>query len=207
MASLVARLYLLFTPSLCRRDPWDTLARALEGGVDLVQWRVKADARADLARCMQVCGAAGVALIVNDHVELAVEVGAAGAHVGQEDMPAAAARQRLGDGKLLGVSTHDEAQIHAAQAAGADYVGFGPCYPTSTKGYTEGLGPARAAAAARSTTLPLFALGGIDALRARELVAAGCARVAVSSAILGATDPRRAARALRAVLDRDDRVR
>jgi thiamine-phosphate pyrophosphorylase len=122
-------------------------------------------------------------------------------------MPAAAARERLGDGKLLGVSTHDEAQIRAAQAAGADYVGFGPCYPTSTKGYTAGLGPARAAAAARSTTLPLFALGGIDALRARELIAAGCARVAVSSAILGAADPRRAARALRVVLDRDHGVR
>ncbi len=201
MASVVARLYLLFTPSLCRHDPWDTLARAIEGGVDLVQWRVKDQAHADCQRCLDVCAAHGVPMIVNDHVALAVEVGAAGAHVGQADMPAAQARALLGRDKILGVSTHDLSQLTAAEAAGADYVGFGPCYPTATKDYAQGLGPEVAGRAVRSTRLPVFAIGGIDTLCARELVSAGCSRVAVSSVILGTDDPRRAARALRAVLD------
>src|SRR5689334_2839415 len=159
------RLCLLFTPALCRRDPWRTLARALRGGVDLVQWRVKHRDVDGLAQCLHVCRAAGVPVIVNDDVQLAVDHQADGAHVGEEDMPAVEARALLG-GRWLGVSTHDPAQIRAAAAAGADYIGFGPCHPTATKGYTEGQRPDAVAAAIRTAAehdLPLFAIGGINA--------------------------------------------
>ncbi len=196
MATLRARLCLLFTPSLCRRDPWETLLAALRGGVDMVQWRVKANPRPGLPRCRALCAEHGVALIVNDDPALAVEVGAAGAHVGQDDLPAAAARAILGSQRLLGISTHDLAQIAAAQAAGADYLGFGPCFATATKGYREGLAPVVLRAAFATARLPLFAIGGITAANLPQLVAAGCTRIAVSAAILGADDPQRAAATL-----------
>jgi thiamine-phosphate pyrophosphorylase len=200
MASVAARLCLLFTPSLCRLDPWTTLALALEGGVDLVQWRSKHRDAAGSERCRALCATAGVPMIVNDDVALAVALDVAGAHVGQDDMPPLQARARLGQHKILGVSTHDLAQVAAAAAATADYVGFGPCYPTATKGYRHGLGPAAAGAATRAARVPVFAIGGIDATRARELVAAGCSRLAVATAILHADDPAGAARALRSAL-------
>jgi thiamine-phosphate pyrophosphorylase len=207
MASVTARLCLLFTPASCRLDPWLTLARALDGGVDLVQWRVKAAGdpkgaatRDAAARCLATCRARAVAMVVNDDVDLALALAADGAHVGQEDLPAVRARALLGPHRILGVSTHDLPQLAAAEEAGADYVGFGPCFPTPTKGYREGLGATAAGDATRRARIPVFAIGGIDAARAGALAAAGCTRVAVSSSILGALDPERAARALRAAL-------
>ena len=124
------RLYLLFTPELCAGDPWKTLEMAIDGGVDAVQWRVKTDDRPGFARCRELCRQRRVPLLVNDDVMFAVRWQADGAHVGQDDMPVEAARKLLTDG-WLGISTHDTAQIAAAAAAGADYVGFGPCHPTA----------------------------------------------------------------------------
>jgi len=193
------RLYLLFTPELCASPPWDCLTAALDGGVDLVQWRVKTADRAGYERCRVICRAAGVPLLVNDDVMLAVRTNAAGAHVGQDDIPADAARKLL-ERRWLGVSTHDTDQIAAAAAAGADYVGFGPCHATSTKGYTTGKSPAEveaAVAAAAKRALPLFAIGGITVDNLPALRMLGVDRIAVSSAILGSPDPRRAAGALR----------
>lgn len=193
------RLYLLFTPELCTRAPWDCLAAALDGGVDLVQWRVKTPNRAGYERCREMCRDRGVPLLVNDDVMLAVRTKAAGAHIGQSDMPADAARKLLVH-RWLGVSTHDENQIAAAAAAGADYIGFGPCHPTATKGYAVGKSPAEieaAVTAAAARRLPLFAIGGIDVSNLPALRALGVDRIAVSSTILGDADPRRAAAALR----------
>ena len=127
-------LYLLFTPSLCPGDPWAHLEAALDGGVDLVQWRVKHADAEGARRCLEVCSARNVPLIVNDDVELAAELGAAGAHVGQDDLDARSARRRLGDGRWLGVSTHATDQVIRAFEDGADHVGFGPIHPTTTKG-------------------------------------------------------------------------
>ena len=147
------------------------------------------------------CERAGVPLIINDDPTLAVDVGADGAHVGQEDLPAAEARVVLGPDRALGVSTHDLTQIRAAEADGADHLGFGPCFPTTTKGYTEGQPREAVRAAAAATRLPLFAIGGITADNLPELLEVGVRRVAVSSAILAAPDPERAARRLRDLLD------
>lgn len=195
-------LYLLFTPDGCRRDPVTTLERALDGGVDMVQWRAPATDRQLFRDCRALCTARGVPFLINDDVMLAVRSAAAGAHVGQADMPADAARKLL-FGRLLGVSTHDSAQITAAAEAGADYVGFGPCYPTATKGYELGLGAAAIAAAAEhcaQLALPMFAIGGITADNIAALGALGVSRVAVSSFVLTADDPTRAAKRLRATL-------
>ncbi len=201
MERLAQRLYLLFTPELCRAAPPDTLRAALAGGVDLVQWRaIEARPRAELVAALEICGDADVPLIVNDDPELAVAVGAAGAHVGQDDMPAAAARAVLGPDRWLGVSTHDVPQIQAAERDGADHLGFGPCFPTATKGYREGQTDEAIAGALVATDLPVFAIGGIDADNVGRLVALGVRRIAVSRAILAARDPERAARQLAAAL-------
>lgn len=200
--SLPERLCLLFTPGLCRGEPFETLAAALDGGVDLVQWRSKEADAEGFRRCLQICRRAGVRLIVNDDVMLAVRCRVDGAHVGQDDLPAEAARKLL-VGQLLGVSTHDLAQIEAAAAAGADYIGFGPCHPTSTKGYASGLSAAAiadAVAAADAARLPLFAVGGITAGNLPPLRGLGVDRIAVAGAILASDDPRAAARALRRLL-------
>lgn len=200
--SFPGRLYLLFTPSLCRHDPWDTLSAALAGGVDLVQWRSKTPDPDGFRRCRDLCRAAGVPLVVNDDVMLAVRSRANGAHVGQQDLPAEAARKILVD-RWLGVSTHDVAQIKAAAAAGADYIGFGPCHPTATKGYETGKTPAEIEAAIQAAAhhhLPLFAIGGITLDNLIPLRALGIDRIAVASAILASDDPQAAAAALRRCL-------
>jgi len=196
------RLCLLFTPALCRRDPWLTLDAALRSGVDLVQWRVKHRDAGGVAECLRRCRAASVPVIVNDDVLLAVESGAEGAHVGHEDMPLAEARALLGD-RWLGASTHDTAQIRAAAAAGADYVGFGPCFPTETKGYSRGqpqTAVTDAVRAASDSGLPLFAIGGITPANLPPLLALGVRRIAISAAILQADDTAAAAQQLRALL-------
>ncbi len=200
--SFPGRLYLLFTPSLCRQDPWATLSGAISGGVDLVQWRSKEADPSGYLRCRDLCRRRGVPLLVNDDVMLAVRSQAHGAHVGQDDLPAEAARKLLDD-QWLGISTHDPKQIAAAAANGADYVGFGPCFPTATKGYEHGKSSDEieaAIAAAHAHGLPLFAIGGITAERLPGLRVIGVDRIAVSSAILAADDPRAAAQALRRML-------
>jgi thiamine-phosphate diphosphorylase len=190
------RLCLLFTPELCAQDPWDTLRAALRGGVDLVQWRSKQPDDAAFRRCRDLCAAREAPLVVNDDVMLAVRGRAHGVHLGQEDAPPEVARRLVGDA-WVGVSTHDLEQIAAAARAGADYVGFGPCHPTATKGYEQGLPPALVEEAARTCPLPLFAIGGITVENLPALQQLGVQRIAVSRAVLQAPDPAAAAAALR----------
>ncbi len=139
--------------------------------------------------------------LINDRVDVALAlagtpggVAVAGVHLGQTDLPIAAARELLGPEALIGRSTHDFAQVVLATEEGANYLGFGPVYATETKGYTRGLGPEQAWIAATATGLPLFPIGGISAANAGELGSVG--RAAVSSAILSASDPRIAAAAI-----------
>jgi thiamine-phosphate pyrophosphorylase len=196
MKPIAARLCLLFTPDACSADPWRTLEESLAGGIDLVQWRVKTLDRDGARRCRDICRAHGVPIVVNDHCELAAEIGADGVHVGQDDAPVGVARRIVGPHRLVGVSTHDLAQVRAADAAGADYLGFGPMFPTSTKGYLRGQPAGALRDAAAATARPIFAIGGITAPRVAGILAAGVERIAVSSAILAAASPRDAAREL-----------
>lgn len=205
-----ARLMLVFTPAACgERDPADALERALPA-VDVVQVRVKpagagpSPARETLEwtrRALALCeclGRAAPLVIVNDRVDVAealADEGCAGVHLGQGDTPPTGARELLGANALIGLSTHDARQVVRSQELPVDYLGFGPIHPTRTKGYGRGLGSEAAWIASEACALPLFPIGGIDAQNAGELAPVG--RAAVSSAILAAADPERAAEAIR----------
>jgi thiamine-phosphate pyrophosphorylase len=194
------QLYLLFTPGLCRHDAWWTLEEAIAGGVDLVQWRVKDRDRDGLDRCLALCATHGVPVVVNDDVELAAATDAAGAHVGQHDLPPAEARRRLRRDQWLGVSTHDVDEFERAITAGADHVGFGPMFATTTKGYAAGQPQGALRAILGRAPVPVYAIGGITADNVGRVLGEGATRIAVSAAILATDDPRAAARALASCL-------
>ncbi len=202
---MLDRLHLcvITDPSLAGRDHVAIATEALAGGADMIQLRDKlGDLRALLpqARAIQaLCCARGAIFIVNDRLDLALAVRADGVHVGQEDLPAEAARHLLGPGKILGVSTHNRGQAEAALAAGADYIGFGPMFPTGTKetGYTSrGLAGLREVQAA--VRLPILAIGGITLETAADVIIAGATAPAVISAIVAAPDIAAAAAGFRA---------
>jgi thiamine-phosphate pyrophosphorylase len=181
----------------------DVLAPALAGGVDVFQLREKGApdeavlSAAAVAR--ELCRDAGVPFILNDRPDLVERAGADGVHVGQDDAPVAEARAAVGDGRIVGLSTHSEAQADAAR--GVDYFAVGPVHATPTKEGRPaiGLGPVRHAA--RTATVPWFAIGGIDADTLPAVLDAGARRVVVVRAIGEAADPEAAARTLREMLD------
>jgi len=194
-----ARLYLV-TPAL---EP-GRLRALLDGGVDLVQLRMKdapdADVLREAAWMRDACTDAGVGFLLNDRPDLAVAAGADGIHVGQDDVTPAAARATVGPEAIVGLSTHAPEQLAAAPAE-ADYVVVGPVWETPTK-------PGRAAAgleyvahtAARVGARPWFAIGGIDTANVRAVVEAGARRIVVVRALVHAADPARAAATLKAAL-------
>ncbi len=127
--------------------------------------------------------------VVNDRVDLALAIEADGVHLGQEDLPARAARPLLRPGMILGLSTHSVAQARAAQASGADYVAVGSMFPTSTKDIKHLVGPALAREVRPVVRVPLVAIGGITLDNVHEVIEAGVDGVAVISAVCGAPDP------------------
>ncbi len=186
------RLCLLLTREACRLDPLETMRRAVAGGADLVQVREKdAAPRELLAWTCEVVALGrelGVPVVVDDDVAVARAAGAAGVHLGQDDLPPEAARRVLGPEALIGWSTHDLDQVEAAARSGAvDYVGFGPAFPTATKGYAAGLGPAAVAEAVAASPLPVLAIGGITPENRWRLPRE--AGVAVCAALCGAERP------------------
>lgn len=204
---------LLFTPELAS-DPWSALDACLPW-VDVIQVRPKelgAGAPPTFAReAFELCErvlertrsipANAPLVLVNDRVDVAAALlssGLAGVHLGEEDCPIEEARALLGPRALIGVSTHDLAAVGRAEEAGANYIGLGPAFPTTTKGYEVGLSPERIWVADQATAAPVFPIGGITEQNAFELAQVG--RAAVGSAILGAEDPARAARVIRALL-------
>jgi thiamine-phosphate pyrophosphorylase len=190
------RLYLV-TPF--RPDLADFLAAAVRGGVDVVQLREKnlPDGRLldALAEAREVTRALGVPLVVNDRPDLGVLVAADAVHVGQDDLPPAAAARF---GLPVGVSTHRPAEL--AAAAGAAYAGVGPVHATPTKEGRKPAGLEYVRHAAAHAALPWFAIGGIDRTTVEDVVAAGATRIAVVRAIVDAADPEAAARELRDAL-------
>jgi thiamine-phosphate pyrophosphorylase len=153
------------------------------------------------AALQALCATAGVPLIVNDDPALAAAVGAAGAHLGEDDGDIAAARALLGADAIIGVSCYDDAgRAHAAAAAGADYLAFGAFFPSPTKPGARHARPGLLRQAA-SLGLPRVAIGGITPDNAPALIAAGADLVAVVSGVFDAPDPIAAARAYRALFD------
>lgn len=200
-------LYLVVTPSLCRRGVLATVGAAIEGGVGAVQLRDKEASDAEFLRIARElvphCRERGVPLLLNDRVHLVEAAGADGVHLGEDDMAPEEARRVLGPGLLVGLSTHDRAEAAAAAARGADYVGLGPMFPTGTKALRRDPGgPALLRSVLGATRLPVYPIGGITSANLPLLVAAGARRAAVSSAICSAPEPRAAAAGLRAILAR-----
>lgn len=197
-----ARLYLIASDRPGGRPLADVLGPALEGGVDLFQLRAKAApdeavlAAAAVAR--DLCAAAGALFFVNDRPDLAAAVDADGVHVGQDDMPVAHAREIVGAGRLVGLSTHTPADIDAADA---DLIGVGPVHATPTKAGRPAVGLELVRYAAAHARMPWFAIGGIDEGNVAAVLGAGATRVSVVRAIAEAADPRGAAHRLRETLE------
>jgi thiamine-phosphate pyrophosphorylase len=144
--------------------------------------------------------ATGALFIMNDRPDIALLADADGVHVGQDELPVADVRQLVGPDRLIGVSTHSLEQARQAVADGADYIGVGPTFPSTTKQFAGYPGLELVRQVSREVTLPAFAIGGITAENVPQVLAAGCRRIAVSHAILGAADPAQAARQLLACL-------
>jgi len=187
------------------RDAVDVCRRAVSGGATMIQARLKsAPARELAALARALVSALPVPVLVNDRVDVALAVGAAGAHLGQDDPPLDALRPRLPPGFILGLSVGSREEADRVAAWPADYWSVGPCFPTATKPDAGApLGTAGFAALARRAPpgVPVIAIGGITAERAAALAAADAAGVAVTAAVFGASDPAAAARALRAAFD------
>lgn len=187
------RLCLLATNSLCHHGLGPAILGALQAGVRMIQLREKSlPDREFLAIARHVrtwTKDFGTLFIVNDRPDLAALVNADGVHVGQDDVPASAARKILGPEKLVGVSTHSIEQARQAVLDGADYLGVGPVFPSTTKTFAEFPGLEFVRQVAAEIELPWFAIGGITAENLPELLDAGAARIAVSSAICSAEEP------------------
>jgi thiamine-phosphate pyrophosphorylase len=207
-------LYLCTDARRERGDLADFAEAALAGGVDVIQLRDKGspgearfgplEARAELAALEILADAAqrhGALLAVNDRADIARAAGADVLHLGQDDLPPATARDIVGPQVLIGRSTHDRDQARSALSEDVDYFCVGPCWPTPTKPGrpAPGLDLVRTVAAT-PTDKPWFAIGGIDAQRLPEVLAAGARRVVVVRAITAADDPRAAAQQLSAAL-------
>lgn len=172
----------------------DCVREALEGGVTLVQYRAKTASSAEMyAEALQLkalCDSFNVPLIINDRLDIAMAVGAAGVHLGQNDLPCAAARKILGEDYIIGVSAHNPAEAKAALQSGADYLGCGAVFGTATKADVQKLGTDGLAAICKAKGLPVVGIGGVTADNYREVRAAGADGAAIVSGILAQPDIR-----------------
>lgn len=182
------RLYVLV--DCCDQDLKRFAARVnllCESGVDAIQLRDKSTTDLNLVRfaetLVEICSQHGVLSIVNDRVDICVAVGADGVHLGQDDMSIEQARMIAGPNTLIGISTHNLEQARQAALSGANYIGAGPTFPSSTKSFEDFPGLAFLQQVSAETTLPCFAIGGIDLSNLSKVIQAGVDRVAVSAAI------------------------
>jgi thiamine-phosphate pyrophosphorylase len=205
MSGALGRLHVL-TDARGGQAALDAVAAAVAAGAPVVQVRAKGCTDRELhdfARAVvELCAPAGTTCLVNDRVDVALAVGAAGTHLGAGDLPLAAARRIAGPGHLLGGTAREPRLARRLVAEGADYLGVGPAYPTRTKtGLPDALGPAGIRAVAEAVDVPVIAIGGVTAARVAELLAAGANGVAVVGAVSGAADPGAATRELLRALD------
>lgn len=187
--SLLQGLYVILDPDLFPdTNLVDAVQLMAKTGVRIFQYRDKSasmkDALHQLLPLREATANLQVLLIINDRCDLAKAIGADGLHLGQDDLPVNEARTQLGAEAIIGLSTHNLIQVQEASTRGADYIGFGPIFPTSTKHHheppvgIEGLRDIR-----RHTTLPLFAIGGITQPSVASLYEAGADGIAVASAL------------------------
>jgi thiamine-phosphate pyrophosphorylase len=195
-----SRLYLVLEARPHGRDPAPLLEAALRGGVDIVQLREKELADDELVLAAEpfrrACDAHGALFVLNDRPDLVERTGADGVHVGQGDAPLADALAAVGPDAIVGLSATTAAELHGDP----DYFGVGAIFGTPTKPESDAGGLGLVRAARNALRVPWFAIGGIDASNAADVVAAGAERIAVVRAIGDAPDAERAAAALRVIL-------
>jgi len=180
-------LYLIVDESVCNRTPEEITLAALKAGVRWFQYREKRHARARIfevaLKLRRLTADFGAVFIINDHADIAVAVDADGVHLGQEDLPLAEARKVVGD-RIIGISTHSLEEAREASEKGADYIGFGPVFPTKTKDAGEPKGLEMLARISQAVPIPVVAIGGISKERLKPVLGMGAAAAAVASAIL-----------------------
>lgn len=180
--------------------------QALLGGATMVQLREKQldlpQFRREALEIQALCRRYGVPFLINDNVDLALEIGADGVHVGQEDMEAGLVRQKLGPGKILGVSAHSPEEALRAQAAGADYLGAGAVFHTGTKTDVSTLSYDTLGDICTAVHIPVVAIGGINEDNILRLKGTGIAGAAVVSALFAQPDVQAAARHMRKLAER-----
>ncbi len=202
-ATLTGRRLYLCTPD--RADLEVFLDACITGGVDVVQLREKhLEARPLVQRAVlaaRVCADHGVPFILNDRPDLALDAGADGVHVGQDDVAPAVARRILGTDAIVGLSTHAPAELEASRPEPVDYVSAGPVTPTPTKPGRPGTGERYVTLAVQRAGRPVFVTGGITPASIASLAATGADRFVVVRYLIESDDPRRAARRLRAAID------
>ncbi|MES5868496.1 thiamine phosphate synthase [Bacillus cereus group sp. RP32] len=195
--SRLLSVYFIMGSNNCAKEPLQVLRDALEGGITIFQFREKGEGaltgeqRIFFAKELQaICKEYGVPFIVNDDVELALELDADGVHVGQDDEGITSVREKMGD-KIVGVSTHTVEEARWAIENGADYLGVGPIFPTSTKKDTKAVQGTKGLAYFREQgiTAPIVGIGGITIENTAGVIEAGADGVSVISAISLAESP------------------
>ena len=192
-------LYLILdTEALKGRSHIEVTGQAIRGGAKVIQLRDKVSHKKELLpvakELKKLCAAHNVLFIINDHLDLTLAVNADGLHVGQEDLPLIEARKLLPVDKILGGSARTADQAVLAQSSGADYIGVGSMYPTTSKDDTEVVGVERLRQIKQAVTVPLVAIGGINKDNVAQVKAAAADAAAVISAVLGVADIEKAAR-------------
>jgi thiamine-phosphate pyrophosphorylase len=201
------RLYVLVTETLCHR-PWiESAEQAILGGADALQLREKDLSSGELltraTQFVNLCRKHNVISIINDRPDIASLTDADGVHIGQDDLPASDVRKLIGRDKILGVSTHNLDQAKQAVRDGADYIGIGPIFRSSTKprDFLPGL-PFASEIATANLPIPAIAIAGITLENVDEVIKSGIRAVAVTAAVLGAKDVRAAAAKFKEKLNR-----
>ncbi len=184
--------------SLC---PVSQAEKALNGGASMIQLRNKSGSGADLyswaKRIKELCRAHDATCIINDRLDIALAVEADGVHLGQNDLPAEAARKLLGSKRILGVSVSSADEAKKAVASGADYLGLGHIFPTGSKHKSsEPIGLERIVEVTKTISIPVIAIGGITDDNVCDVLHAGASGIAVISAVANAPDPENAAGSL-----------
>lgn len=205
----IGRFHVLTDTCLQARLSHRELAElAIAGGADTIQFREKSGETRQMIRVAEeiqtLCRRAGVTFIINDRVDVAVACHADGVHLGQNDFPIPIARKLLGEGTVIGGSAGNLEEAHKCLAEGADYIGFGPVYPTTSKedaGPASGLGLLKQVV--KEIPLPIIAIGGITKDNIPLVIRAGVHGIAVISAVCCQEDPTEAAKCLRGLLEAD----
>ena len=204
----IGKLHVLTDTLFQSRFSHQELARmAIRGGADTIQYRQKSGSTREMiciaAQMKQVCSDRGVPLIINDRVDVAIAAKADGVHLGQDDFPIPLARELLGQDMIIGASASNIGEVEKCLLDGADYVGFGPVYPTTSKddaGSIKGID--NLVQVVKAVPLPIIAIGGISLDNISEILWTGVHGIAVISSVCCQEDPEQATKALHQMLHR-----